>query len=101
MSLPGFGAQSSLYKTIGNYWMAGSFDHAQGIIPQSITCGACFWQNNACVRECTVCIFHKCPPGTINSCDPGGCTTTTQACPSTEHCPPKPPCCPAGCQGTC
>jgi hypothetical protein len=100
MSLPGFGAQGSLYKTTGSYWMAGGFDHAQGIIPQTVSCGPCFWQNNACVRECQVCIVHKCPPGTINSCDPGGCTTTIQTCASTQ-CPPKPVCCPAGCQGTC
>ena len=100
MSLPGFAAQSSLYKTIGHYLTAGSFDYAQGITPQTIHCGACYWQDGVCVRDCTP--IHKCPPGTINSCDPGGeCDTITQPCPSTQHCPTKPPCCPAGCQGTC
>ena len=99
MRLPGFGAQSSLYKTSGYYQMAGGFEHVDGITSQLIECGPCFWSDGKCVRNCTFC--SRCPPGVKpNGC--GGCTTTTEGCPTNEHCPPPPPpCCPAGCQGTC
>ena len=51
MNLPGFFASSSLYKTTAHYQMAGSFDHAQEIVPQSFTFGECFLQNDKCVRR--------------------------------------------------
>jgi hypothetical protein len=85
MRLPGFGAPSSLYKTNGYYQMAGGFEHVDGITPQAITCGECYLSNGTCVRDCTICIWHRCPPGRADgSCDPGGCTTTTLSCPASE-----------------
>jgi hypothetical protein len=99
MRLPGFGAQSSLYKTSGYYQMAGSFDHVDGITPQAITCNtSCALVNGQCKRRCT--LFIPCPPGHL----PNGCPTESifyEACPATDCPPPPPPCCQAGCVGTC
>jgi hypothetical protein len=93
MCLPGFGAESSLYKTGGHYQMAEGSDHTYGITPQ-IACGGCYWYNGECVMDC----YNRCPPGV----KPNGCGGyETVPCRPPRQCPPKPPCCPAGCQGTC
>ena len=84
MRLPGFGAESSLYKVGVHYQIAEGSDHPYGVTPQ-IACGECYWdKTGTCVMDC------KYP-----------WETDTVPCRSPRHCPPKPPCCPPGCLGTC
>lgn len=96
MSTPGFTAEVSFGKAGIQYPTGEDFDEAEGITPQLVYragfCGPCYWSNGECVKECSNCGY-------------GGCTYWSQPCP-TSSCPPSkgvttPPCCPAGCRGTC
>jgi hypothetical protein len=95
MRLPGFNAESSVYKTTSQYQMAvGVFDSGQ-IIPQ-LTCSKCYCDDSgACVQDCVI----PCPPGV----KPNGCPTEfTRPCRApgrcSPPCSPPPPCCPPGCR---
>jgi hypothetical protein len=52
MTLPGFNAETSLYKTSVHYRLKGTSVQAGGIMPQ--LCGPCFRDSTgACVKNCT------------------------------------------------
>ena len=85
MTLPGFNAETSLYKTSVHYRLAGGSIQADSVMPQiSIWCGTCFLDNTgACVRMCGrpwCTSFEPWLCTWIAPCDPS-------ACPS----PPPPP----------
>jgi hypothetical protein len=90
MTLPGFNAETSLYRTSVHYRLMGSSVHANGFMPQQAfaRCGPCYrnWQINpntgACVRDCTQNVLI-CPFGFG-----GGCFTPTWTEPCSESdCP--------------
>lgn len=80
MSLPGFGAESTLYNASRHYQRAARIYYSGEITPQQFLpapCGSCYLSNGECVQDCTIC--RPCPPGVKpNGC--GGCDTVTKAC---------------------
>jgi len=74
MTLPGFSAETSLYKTTVPYRLVGASVQAGGAVPQQVhnstSCGPCHLDAGACVQSCLICTpgFHCC-----GDCLPGGC----------------------------
>lgn len=67
MALPGFNAETSLYKTSVHYRLTGAFVQPHGVMPQQALCSSCHCGANAqCVRDCRICeaVF----PGGIVHC---------------------------------
>ena len=82
MTLPGFNAETSLYKTSIHYRFMGALVQADGVIPQLFSCGPCFTDaTGACLRNCTepcdpsACQPQCCRPGfhCCGDCLPGNC----------------------------
>lgn len=102
MSLPGFGAESSLYRSSGHYQMAvgaensdgiaGAITRADGIILEPLprhpfirkgSCTGCYRDSTgACVQDCTFC---------FKGFEPDGCISGTYVCPDSA-CSPLPVC---------
>ena len=83
MTLPGFNAETSLYKTSVHYRLMGASVQAGGIVPQqvSVSCGPCYLDNTgACVQNCTICDGHLCHYLGIYSCDPRACPPPHDRC---------------------
>jgi hypothetical protein len=82
MTLPGFNAETSLYKTSVHYRLMGASVQADGVMPQQfinwgVSCGTCFLDSNGnCVRICgrRLCVTGEPWPCTwIAPCDPSAC----------------------------
>lgn len=83
MTLPGFAAETSLYRTSVRYWLIGATVQAAGVRQQLGHifggCGPCFLDIaggiGTCVRYCATCLVQ--PPGLClvfaESCDPSAC----------------------------
>ena len=91
MRLPGFAAESSVYRTSGHYQISSASEQAGGVILQELSfspvlrhCGTCYLDPMlGCVRDC-----YACPPGR----PPDGCSDWTERCdPSQCPSPPPPP----------
>ena len=87
MSMPGFAAEASLYKTSGHYHLFGAFTDGGGAFFQLLPppgrpgCGPCKWDDMGnWVRECLHCPFPGAP---VNYC-----WDQTEPCPPHERCPP-------------
>jgi hypothetical protein len=92
MALPGFSAETSLYRTSVHYRLTGVLVQADEIAPQQIFCGPCYSDDTgACLRNCRICIgfpFPRCFTNTV-PCDPS-------ACPPFDPCNCRQRCCPSG-----
>src|SRR5262245_7745290 len=57
MTMPGFNAKTSLYKSSVCYHLMGSYVQAGGVVPQQFTlpfrCGPCIALPNGCVQTCS------------------------------------------------
>jgi hypothetical protein len=100
MALPGFNAETSLYKTSVHYRLMGASAQSDGITFQQFhlrigNCGPCNWEPNlsggwVCVRHCGFCILG------------GGCSHFTEPCDTCDPTlipgeGPGGPRCPPGC----
>lgn len=75
MTLPGFGAEASLYKTSVHYRLMGTSVQVSGVSPQTTFhgCGPCHLDSTgACVQLCEFCYRHSCF-GLTYPCNPGAC----------------------------
>jgi hypothetical protein len=91
MALPGFNAETSLYKTSVHYRLAGALVQPHGVMPQQALCSLCHCGANAqCVSDCRICeaVF---PGGTVHcynftepcnssACHPDCCTEARNLC---------------------
>jgi hypothetical protein len=89
MTLPGFNAEASAYKTNVHYRSMGATVQADGVVPQQLSCGPCFLDNTgACVQDCT---FTSCVPlgrfgrrcftyTLTEPCSPSACQTSPPNC---------------------
>jgi hypothetical protein len=74
MRLPGFNAETSLYKTSVHYRLMGALVHGDGVMlqqlrlpgqPLTVSCGPCSPDNTgACTQSCTFCVGNSCVPFT-------------------------------------
>lgn len=93
MTLPGFKAETSLYKTSVHYRLMGASVQADGVTLQQFPfgCGPCYLTaQGACVQDCAMCtpfpLFHcfryraPCSPSACLPFDPCGCRH--RCCPS-------------------
>jgi hypothetical protein len=89
MTLPGFTAETSLYRTSLPYRLMGASVQADGVVPQQpigLSCGSCHKDaTGACLRNCTYCFYtiegYECfnlPP---TPCDPSACDCINQLFP--------------------
>jgi hypothetical protein len=89
MTLPGFNAETSLYKTTVHYRLMGALVQADGVTLQQFPfgCGPCYLTaQGACVQDCAMCtpfpLFHcfryRAP------CSPSACQP--RCCPPGFHC---------------
>lgn len=101
MNIPGFTAEASLYNSGRQYYGDTTAPlYAYGVLPMGTCCSDC--------PTCYPCYSWECPPS-----DPGCCGSYYQCVANRVDClrtcvncigigsPSFPPCCPAGCQGTC
>jgi hypothetical protein len=99
MTIPGFNAETSLYKTSVHYRLTGASVQADGVTPSQVSfpirpfgsCGPCYRDiSGNCSRDCGGCILFP----TVS------CYHWTEPC-NPSACPP--PCCPPGyhCCGEC
>ena len=85
MTLPGFSAETSLYKTSVRYRLMGASAQADGVVLQQLVfCGPCHLRpNGACVRDCRFC--EPFPPHCFTftyPCSPSACLDScTLDCP--------------------
>ena len=85
MTLPGFNAETSLYKTSVQYRLTGASAQVDGVIPQLFSfCGPCYLNTaEVCVRDCTFC--EPLPPHCFTftyPCSPSACPDScTIQCP--------------------
>jgi hypothetical protein len=74
MALPGFSAETSLYKTNVHYRLTGALVQAGGVVPQRIFCGACYLDDTGmCVQNCSICGPRLCHFFGTFPCDPSAC----------------------------
>jgi hypothetical protein len=96
MTLPGFSAETSLYKTTVPYRLVGASVQAGGAVPQQVhnstSCGPCHLDAGACVQSCLICTPRFCIPH-LRDCDPSACRP--HCCPPGFHCCGD--CLPGGC----
>jgi len=88
MTLPGFNAETSLYKTSIHYRFMDASVQADGVVLQQLVfCGPCFRDaTGSCMKNCTFCFGL-----------PRHCFTRTEPC-DPSACPPFDPC---GCRHRC
>jgi len=92
MTLPGFNAETSLYKTSVHYRSMGAPVQADGVVPQQVRvfCGTCHLDDTgACVQNCTICGPRFCHFFGTFPCAPS-------ACPQADPCGCRHRCCPSG-----
>jgi hypothetical protein len=99
MRLPGFGAESALYKTTGHYQMSQGLNRSGEILPQRLkqkfhSCTKCYWRNEECVAWCTDCEWNP----TANGGWVYDCTSGAESCAGAdcEPCPQAETPCQAG-----
>jgi hypothetical protein len=85
MTLPGFSAEISLYRTTVHYRLTGTSVEADGVVPQQVHthtfCGPCYLdETRACVQNCTTCLGHLCLPSLTFPCDPSACPPIHPSC---------------------
>ena len=88
MTLPGFNAETTLYKTSVHYRLTGAMVQADGIMPQLFSfCGNCYLNaTGSCVKNCTFC--EPFPPHCFTfaaPCNPSACQEP-HCCPPGFHC---------------
>ena len=83
MTLPGFNAETSLYKTSAHYRLMGASMQADGVVPQQALCGWCHWDvTGSCLRNCRIC-YAVFPGGIVHCysfiepCNPSVCPSCT------------------------
>jgi len=88
MRLPGFGAESTFYKTSSGYQTGRRPEIAGGLVPSQVrplcgpfVCGPCSNASGTCQKECSA----ECADGRIitefEPCPAGSCVTTPTCCP--------------------
>jgi hypothetical protein len=84
MTVPGFSAETSLYKTTVHYRLTPASAQADGVMLQQFPfCGLCHLNSaGVCVQDCGFCIAH-----------PFNCLSWTEPCTLSDCCAIKcPPC---------
>jgi hypothetical protein len=100
MTLPGFHAETSLYKTSVHYRLKGISVQAGGVMPQLfLHCGPCFRDaTGACVKNCTFCVgflplcFSRTRPCSPSACQ-DDCTIQCPQCNASVGCARSACCC--------
>src|SRR5579859_1395347 len=95
MTLPGFAAETSLYRSRVRYRLIGATVQAPGVRLQLGRthggCGPCYWDVmgglGTCVRNCVTCLEQ--PPGLCHiyseACDPSACPVDCSVLESNCH----------------